>query len=620
MKLNLSGLDQDLLRAVRELNPILRIQESDSAALLKTERTEAGFFLKFGPEIRIGWHTLPDFCRALSYLSEGKDRAEVCAFDHFGMFADQSRNGVMTVDVCKKYIRHLALMGYNRFLLYLEDIYEVEEEPYFGQYRGRYSAAEIREIEAYCDIFGIELMPCIQTLAHLNAPFKWWWYDQMRDCDDILLVGDPFTYRFLDHCIGAISKMFRSRNINVGMDEAFRMGLGKYYERNGPPDRMEMFCKHVDKVIEICRKYGMKPSMWSDMFYKIAYGGLHYETDRELDPEQAKKIPKEIGLIFWDYSQTDKAIYDKILRAHKGFGNETIFAGGAFSACGLVPFNRYSNQATIPACRSCIENGIRDVFVTQWGDNGAECSRYAVLPAMQVWAQLAYGQPIDDETLERRTRATHGVSYADFLLLDKPAETYRPEPDERLLLNSNFKFYLYNDPLLGLFDSLASPEYASYYRQVGEEIRAAGRRNPPFGYVFNTVADLCAVLELKADLGVRLKSAYDAGDRETLAEIAREELPELLRRLNRFYRSVKIQWGREHKIFGREVQDIRLAGLIQRVRETKRRLEDYLTGRVPELEELREPRVAFTGGEEKTDRQKHTVCTFWNCMPTTGVL
>jgi len=43
----------------------------------------------------------------------------------------------------------------------------------FGIYRGRYSREEIREIDEYAQIFGIELIPCIQTLAHLHNALKW---------------------------------------------------------------------------------------------------------------------------------------------------------------------------------------------------------------------------------------------------------------------------------------------------------------------------------------------------------------------------------------------------------------------------------------------------------------
>lgn len=86
---------------------------------------------------------------------------------------DCSRNAVFTVEKVKSVIRTLAKMGMNVLMLYTEDTYEVPGEPYFGSYRGRYTKAEIQEMDAYASMFGIELVPCIQTLAHLHNALKW---------------------------------------------------------------------------------------------------------------------------------------------------------------------------------------------------------------------------------------------------------------------------------------------------------------------------------------------------------------------------------------------------------------------------------------------------------------
>ena len=82
---------------------------------------------------------------------------------------DCSRNAVMKSLSIKQLIRYLASMGYNRLMLYTEDTYEVKKYPYFGYLRNRFTKDDIKEIEEYCDLFGIELIPCIQTLAHFNA-------------------------------------------------------------------------------------------------------------------------------------------------------------------------------------------------------------------------------------------------------------------------------------------------------------------------------------------------------------------------------------------------------------------------------------------------------------------
>ena len=86
---------------------------------------------------------------------------------------DCSRNAVMNVNSLKKWIDICAKIGFNTVLLYTEDTYEIPEEPYFGYLRGRYSQAEIKEVDAFAKERGVELIPCIQTLAHVNGIVRW---------------------------------------------------------------------------------------------------------------------------------------------------------------------------------------------------------------------------------------------------------------------------------------------------------------------------------------------------------------------------------------------------------------------------------------------------------------
>ena len=50
-------------------------------------------------------------------------------------------------------------------MLYTEDIYEVKSEPLFEPIVENIPEM-IKEIDTYVAMFGIELVPCIQTLAH----------------------------------------------------------------------------------------------------------------------------------------------------------------------------------------------------------------------------------------------------------------------------------------------------------------------------------------------------------------------------------------------------------------------------------------------------------------------
>lgn len=111
-------------------------------------------------------------------------------FRRMGTMLDCSRNAVMNVNSLKKWIDICAKIGFNTVLLYTEDTYEIPEEPYFGYLRGRYSQAEIKEVDAFAKERGVELIPCIQTLAHVNGIVRWPAFAPIIDTADILLGTD----------------------------------------------------------------------------------------------------------------------------------------------------------------------------------------------------------------------------------------------------------------------------------------------------------------------------------------------------------------------------------------------------------------------------------------------
>ena len=158
----------------------------------------------------------------------------------FGVMLDMSRNAVMKPEELKRLACVLHSFGYNMIQLYTEDTYEVEGEPYFGYLRGRYTKEELCDIVSYCEGIGMEIIPCIQTLAHLNQIFHWSDYKAIRDADDILMVGEERTYELIDHMMSSLRACFTSDIIHVGMDEAHMLGLGKYLEKNGFRNRFDI--------------------------------------------------------------------------------------------------------------------------------------------------------------------------------------------------------------------------------------------------------------------------------------------------------------------------------------------------------------------------------------------
>lgn len=620
---DIKGIDPEL---IQEIAPALeRGADTEAYALTAEQGMEAGYcYTKSDGVLHMVCGTKPDLCRALlaaagSTAAEGKSERWL---SEIGYMADCSRNAVARVDTLKKLVRQAALMGYHFIGLYLEDTLAIPEEPYFGYMRGAYTKEEIAEVVRYAAIFGVEIRPYVETLAHLNQITRYEHYQKFIDTDDILLAGDERTYEFLDHYLKAVSDAFPSRRVNLGMDEAHMVGLGKYLDAHGYQNRVEIIQKHLERVMEICRKYGLQPQMWSDMFFRLAFGGEYYVKDKPMT--ENVKIPEGLELVYWDYYSADEEHYDDMLRQHRKMTDKVSFAGGVWKWIGFAPHNRYSAVIGKAALSSCRRNGITSVVMTGWGDNGGEASQFSILPGLFEDARLVY----EDNLPEAAFYALTGIREEDYMKLDLS----NPLPARKDRVNNAGKFLLYNDALLGIFDplaqQLASGYYENaanqlsngYYEDAAKQLEQAVRDSSGSSlcYVLKTQASLCRVLQDKANLGMVIRTAYDAGDREKLREIAEEAIPLLLGKLDRFYQDFRKQWMSENKAFGFEVQSLRIGGLRQRILEVQQRLEEYLSGEIAEIDELEKPVLpfAYCEGADVTTLDYNR----WNYIVTTAVI
>ena len=92
---------------------------------------------------------------------------------YFGVMLDAAKYAVMKPEQVKKFAKTIKSFGYNMIELYVEDTYQVDGEPYFGYMRGGYTKEQLKDIVSYCNGIGVEVIPCMQTLAHLKTIFNY---------------------------------------------------------------------------------------------------------------------------------------------------------------------------------------------------------------------------------------------------------------------------------------------------------------------------------------------------------------------------------------------------------------------------------------------------------------
>ena len=523
------------------------------------------------------------------------ENRETVYFERNGFMLDCSRNAVFTVEKVKSVIRILAKLGMNVLMLYTEDTYEVSEEPYFGCYRGRYTKAEIQEMDAYASEFGVELVPCIQTLAHLHNALKWPGKAQIMDSADILMVGKDETYEFIEKLLRAVKDSFSTRRVHLGMDEAVLLGLGEYLLENGYEKSSVLVKEHCRRVLAICKKLDLEPMIWSDMYITANTNGGYYQVSEGTDCSSWEKPEKELGLVYWDYYHNDEAAYEKMLGIHKQLSDNVIFAGGSWIWNGISPNHSKTFACTKAALKSCKKNQIKEVLCTAWMDNGAETPVDAVLPGLVLFSHLGFHEEYDAKLLEEEFRNCTGGELEDFMALDDFDSLFlNGKPN--LETQNPSKYLLYQDPMLGLFDYEvvnSGIDAGAYYEKLKQQMAACQDSSPAYSLLFAYYEKLAEVLTNKADLGVRIKVAYDQKQKWVLKEICEKEIPDLVKNLEELKDLREDLWMAEAKPFGYELMDVKLGGVITRLNSTSRRIKKYLNQTIEQLEELEEERLPF---------------------------
>lgn len=503
--------------------------------------------------------------------------------ESFGVMLDLSRNAVMSIEAFKEYLTYLKKMGYNCVYFYNEDCYEIEDEPYFGYLRGRYTAAEMKELDAYAASLGIEIIPCIQTLAHLRSFSRWG--KANFEMEDTLMVDDARTYELVEKMIKTVSECFRTRRIHIGMDEAWELGRGNHLDKHGYENGIDMMKRHLERVNAIVEKYGCRAIVWSDMFIRPWSGGkytvLGDEGVKTVPQSAIDAVPEGVELVYWDYYSTNKERYLNNLKTHAQFKNETWFAGGIWCWRSLVPANHYTVKTMVPAIDACREMKVKNVVMTIWGDNGCECSRYATLPSLLYLAEYMRGNT-DEEKIKAKFKSIFGFDYDAFMRLDEPDHIHT----EYLGTERSSRKVLFSDLFIAFNDPCVKEGHSTVFAALSEEYAAYAKKTRKWGYLFDCYAKMTAVFATKYELGVKTRAAYKAGDKNTLLRLAKEDYVRLAKQLEAFLLAFRKQWYKENKTFGFDAQELRVGGVITRVDSCRRRLLDYCAGRIEKIEEL----------------------------------
>jgi len=289
------------------------------------------------------------------------------SFARRGVMLDISRDKVPTLDTLKALVDLFASWKLNELQLYTEHTFAYQKHENVWKDASPLTAAEIRELDAYCRARFIDLVPNQNSFGHFH---RWLMHPEYLDLAEVpegldwpiflkprpfsLNAADPRVFTLLDELYAELLPNFSSKYFNVGADETFDLGKGRsaaLVERDG---RGRVYVDYLKKLSELVHKNGRVMQFWGDIIME--------------HPELVSELPKDAIALEWGYEADHAFDRDGALFAQAGIA--FYVCPGTSSWISLV--GRTDNA--IGNLRNAAENGIKHGAVgylnTDWGDFG----------------------------------------------------------------------------------------------------------------------------------------------------------------------------------------------------------------------------------------------------------
>ena len=272
-----------------------------------------------------------------------------------GVMLDVSRGKVPTrrtlealVDLCSK-------LRLNVLMLYVEHTFAFREHPAIGEGASPLDAETVLAVDAYAADRGVELVPCLQSLGHMEHVLSLERYAKLAESDRRWSVtpSRPETYRFLEALYDEFLPLFRSKRFNANCDEPFDLGRGQSAELAPHKTPGRLFTDHVSRLERLAARHGKQLMIWADFALK--------------HPDQIDRIGRDVALLDWWYESTFD--FDRIRRLRRR-GFEVWTCPGTSSWNCLFPRVDNSCENISRWAEAGRRHGATGLLNTDWGDFG----------------------------------------------------------------------------------------------------------------------------------------------------------------------------------------------------------------------------------------------------------
>ena len=297
-------------------------------------------------------------------------------FEARGFMLDVSRDRVPTTKTLREIVDILARCRYNQFQLYTEHTFAYLRHRAVWEEADPLTAAEVRKLDAYCQMQGIELVANQNCFGHME---RWLTHPEynglakfpkggavtpwgtVKKFPTTLDPANPGSIELVEGLLDELLENFTSKLVNIGCDETF--------EISDP----EEYLGFLLKVYAAAKRCGKRPMFWGDIVLK--------------HPELVERLPKDLIALDWGYEADHP--FEAEAAKFKSAGLDFYVCPGTSSwrsLAGRVENMRSNLEAAEKAGRLF---GAKGYLVTDWGDEGHWQPLAASLPGIIMGGAFA---------------------------------------------------------------------------------------------------------------------------------------------------------------------------------------------------------------------------------------
>ena len=306
-----------------------------------------------------------------------------------GFMLDISRCKVPKLGELSRLVDMLALFKYNRLELYMEHTFAFEGHEIVWAGASPLSPAAVRKLGEICAVAGVELVPNMNGLGHMERWLRYPEYRYLAESEapfvdplgtvrkyPTTLYPDGRALDFMDSLYAQLLPNFEGENFNIGGDEPWELGMGRSRARcEAEGGKYGVYIAHMLGLRERAAKYGKQVCFWADVLMQ--------------SPEYSELLPCDMTPILWGYYLDHP--YEEQCSYMKGLGRDFLVAPGTstWNSFGSRWDCAFKNIQT--ACGCAKKHGARGMILTQWGDGGNHQPWCAMYPAIAAAAACAWG-------------------------------------------------------------------------------------------------------------------------------------------------------------------------------------------------------------------------------------